>query len=190
MEQLLNFIRLTHKFRSVKRKVVFSDREEPENDAEHSYQLALTAWYIISSKKLDLDLELVFKYAIAHDLVEAYAGDTPAAVHKAFAEEQKTKIAREKEAAKRISNEFPEFGDLHEFIHRYEERSDAESRFVYALDKIMPVMNIYLDQGHAWKVNNIDIEDVVRYKEEQIAEVPEIKNYFDLLVPLIRGLRM
>lgn len=188
MEQLLRFTELVGKFREVRRKVVFSYRADAENDAEHSYQLALTAWYIVSAQKLDLDMDKVMKYALAHDLVEAYAGDTPAAVHKAYDAERETKEEREAAAAKQIADEFPEFAELHETIHAYEEKKDEESRFVYALDKILPILNICLDNGYSWKQNGVSVEDVVEYKSKQIADVPEIKKYFDLLVPMIRSL--
>jgi putative hydrolase of HD superfamily len=188
MDQLLKFTELTRKFRAVKRKVIFADDKQAENDAEHSYQLAVTAWYIASANKLKLNLEKVFAYALAHDLVEAYAGDTPSAVHRSYGAERETKKAREEEAAQRIKKEFPEFADLHHIIHAYEERNDEESRFVYALDKVMPILNIYLDGGYSWKINDVNIEDVIAYKKDQIAESPEIKKYFDMLVPLIKHL--
>jgi putative hydrolase of HD superfamily len=190
MKKLLEFIELTHKFRAVKRKVVFASDKEHENDAEHSFQLALCAWYLINTDKIKLDTEKALKYALAHDLVEAYAGDTPSAVHRSFEAERQTKKAREEEAAKRIEEEFPEFKELHKIIHAYEMREDKESKFVYALDKVMPILNIYLDKGYSWKVNDVKIEDVIAYKKDQIAESPEVKKYFDQLIPLIRKLEL
>lgn len=190
MQQLLAFTELIRKFREVRRKVIFSYRAEPENDLEHSGQLALTAWYICSSQKLDLDLEKIFQYALAHDLVEAYAGDTPSAVHRSYEAERGSKEEREAIAAKRIKEEFPEFADLHEVIHSYERRADREARFVYALDKILPILNIYPDGGHSWKINDVRIEDVIEYKKDKIAESPEIQKYFEELVPMLRGLRL
>lgn len=188
MDQLLRFIELTKKFREVKRMIRFKD-DTLESDPEHSFQLAVTAWYIVEANKLDLDLGLIFKYALAHDLVEVYAGDTPSSVHREYESARETKKAREEEAAERIKEEFPEFSGLHSIIHAYERREDEESKFVYALDKLMPALNIYLDDGYSWKVNDVRIEDVIEYKKDQIAESPEIKKYFDMLVPLLQKLR-
>jgi putative hydrolase of HD superfamily len=187
MEQLLKFIELTRKFRDVERMIRFKDGTN-ENDAEHSYQLAITAWYLVESNKLDLDIGKVLRYALAHDLVEAYAGDTPSDVHRKYEAERNTKKHREEEAALRLREEFKEFPDLHEIIEHYEKREDEESKFVYALDKIMPILNIYLDDGYSWKANNVSVEDVVQYKKEKIAESPIIQKYFDYLVPMIRNL--
>src|SRR4051812_27182979 len=101
MENLLKIAKLSKDFGEIRRKIVFAKDSREENDAEHSFQLALLSWYIISSKSLPLNMEKAFKYALAHDLVEVYAGDTPASVHKGFAEEQKTKHEREASAALR-----------------------------------------------------------------------------------------
>jgi putative hydrolases of HD superfamily len=188
MEKLLRFIELTRKFRAVKRKVVFADDKCAENDAEHSFQLAVTAWYIVSANKLKLDTEKVLQYALAHDLVEAYAGDTPASVHRSYEVERGTKKMREEEAAERIQEEFEEFDNLHEVIKGYEERADDESKFVYALDKLMPVLNIYLDKGYSWKLNDVRLEDVINYKSEQIAESPAVDKYFKEIIPLLKEL--
>ncbi|MBX4200149.1 HD domain-containing protein [Candidatus Parcubacteria bacterium] len=190
MEKLLEFIELTRKFRAVKRRVIFAEDKQQENDIEHSFQLALTAWYLINTDKIKLDVEKALKYALAHDLVEVYAGDTPSAVHRSYEAERHTKKAREEEALKRIKKEFPEFKELHKIIHAYEKREDKESRFVYALDKVMPILNIYLDKGYSWKVNDVKVKDVIAYKKDQIAESPEVKKYFDQLVPLIRKLEL
>lgn len=187
MNQLLKFVELTRKFRDVKRRIRFSDGTD-ENDAEHSFQLAITAWFVAESNQLNLDKEKVLKYALAHDLVEAYAGDTPSSVHRDFASERETKHEREREAALRIKNEFPEFSELHQIIEQYEKREDEEARFVYALDKIMPVLNIYLDNGHSWKNFGVSVDDVILYKKDQIADAPAVKKYFDEIVPLLKKL--
>lgn len=44
-----------------------------ENDTEHSYNLTITAWY--SAQQFPkLDKDLIIRYALVHDIVEAYAG--------------------------------------------------------------------------------------------------------------------
>jgi len=186
MNQLLSFVALTKKFRDVKRMITFSDGSR-ENDAEHSFQLAITAWYLIDAEKLSLDANKVFKYALAHDLVETYAGDTPAAIHKKFAKDSETKKEREEQAARRLKQEFPEFAELHEIIDRYEKRADEEARFVNALDKILPLMNIYLDEGHSWKVHSIGLEDLIANKRERIKDSPSIEKYFGMIEKLLRA---
>lgn len=183
-QDLLDFISFTKKFREVERMVVWKANDRKENDAEHSYQLAMTAWYLISSRKLDLDLDKVLRYALVHDIVETYAGDTPLST--ATENDKAGKAQREHEALVKIVKEFSHFPDLAATIETYEKREDKESRFIYALDKIVPVMNIYLDDGHSWKVNHMKLNLIIDSKTEKVALSPEVKPYFDELVGLLR----
>lgn len=165
---LLNFIKLTHSFQQTKRSIYATSEDRLENDAEHSYQLALVAWYIISAKKLDLDVDLVLKYAITHDLVEVYAGDTPNFGH--GVEMKEDKASREEEAMQRIKKEFPEFSDLTDYIHRYEKREDEESKFVYSLDKFLSSTNIYIDRGRSWFKNDVSLPEMIENKRPRIID--------------------
>lgn len=175
IHSILDFTKLLNKFREVKRVVFTVGDGEPENDAEHSYQLAMLAWYIISSKNLKLNKDLVIKYSLIHDLVEVYAGDTYTFRSD---KEEKDKVEREKESLERIQKEFPELSDMYELVHKYEERSDIESRFVYALDKLLPPMNIYLDGGRDWKKHKVTLDMIISNKTSKIALSPEIEPYY------------
>ncbi len=185
MDELLKFVKLTQEFRAVKRKIALPKENREENDAEHSYQLAIVAWYLISTQGLKLDLSLALRYALVHDLVEVYAGDTPA-IQKGYEEVQRTKHEREEKAALRLRKEFGEFPEMHALIDAYELRPDEESKFIYALDKIIPVMNIYLDEGHSWKIHNISLDDIIENKKNKVLVSEEVKKYFDKIVERLR----
>lgn len=180
---ILNIVRLLNQFRLVERSMRVNNAERFENDVEHSYSLAFLAWYIIADTKLDLDRDLVLKYALIHDLVEVYAGDTYFAADE---EERGTKVQKEKDAALRLEKEIPEFAELHELIEQYEAREDKESRFVYALDKIQPMLNIYTDGGRTWKEKGVTIDMLVEHKKEKVAVSPEIEVYFNDLIAILR----
>jgi putative hydrolases of HD superfamily len=185
IEQLLNFMRLTHKFQQVQRIVrATGESDRWENDAEHSYQLAVMGWYIVSCNNLNLDVNLVISYALVHDLVEVYAGDTYF-----YTTDQKlkdSKVDREKAAADRLREEFPEFNDLHHLIEGYEKKADDESKFIYALDKVVPMMNIYLDQGRTWKEKDIVLDMLIENKTEKVAVSPQIKDYFEKFILILK----
>lgn len=174
----LKFIQLTHRFQQTKRSLDATGEERRENDAEHCYQLALLSWYIISHHKLDLNIEKVFQYALAHDLVEAYAGDTDAFDEKMVA----LKYKKEEEALVQLRSDFPDFTDLHEAIHNYELREDPESRFVYALDKILPMANTYFDHGKYWKAKGVTFERLMENKVPKVAKDKTIEELFNKLV--------
>ncbi len=140
----------------------------------------MLAWYVNDSYKLNLDEKKLFTYALAHDLVEVYAGD----VHffDQTEEVSKAKHAREVEAAARIRKEFPEFNELHEAIERYERKEDKEAKFIYALDKIEPVLSIYRDGGRTWKKNKVTLEMLTTNKFPKILIDSTVKALFDELV--------
>ncbi len=184
LRKVLDFVGLTLSFRRVERDIPLSKEKRRENTTEHSYQLAVVSWYMAGIEGLALDMNKVIKYALVHDLVEVYAGDTPLySLDEAYV---KSKSAREKEAAVRIEQQFPEFSELHHLIHEYEERSDEESRFVYAVDKLLPVVSIYLNGGHAWKSHGISVDMIVDKTASRISSVPEVKGYFDEMITAIR----
>jgi putative hydrolase of HD superfamily len=143
----LDFMKFLREFQMVKRAVDIEDRYE--NDAEHSYQLAMLGWWIDQKLQLGLDHERLLKYALVHDLVEVYAGDLNPLT--ASAEEWQQKPAKEAAAAEQIQKRFQEFGQLHDTILSYAAKADKESRILYVVDKVLPLMNLYItDKHHDW----------------------------------------
>jgi putative hydrolases of HD superfamily len=175
------FIRLLHAFQSIERVAMAGDLSRRENDAEHSYFLAMVCWYLCDSLRLGYSKEKIFTYALAHDLVETYAGDT----FFLNAEHQKTKRDREEKAQMRIANEFPEFGDLHATIKAYEKRKDPESLFVYAIDKVLPFLINYMQGGHMWKEMGVAHDDDYANKREKIGEQKEARALLEQIIALI-----
>jgi len=179
---LFDFVEFTHRLQKVERIVYVPDEERWENDAEHSYQLAMTAWYLIETNKLNLDLQKVIYFALVHDLVEAYAGDTYVFDSP---EVLANKHAKEEEATKLLQENFPSFTSMHELISEYEERKSPESRFVYALDKLLPIINIYLDQGRTWQTKGITLEKLRVAKDYKATLSLEIAPYYEELIGIL-----
>lgn len=164
IQQFLKFTEILNIFKRTHRVVKAHDKDRLENDAEHSHQLAVLAMYVISVKKLPLNLEKIISYALVHDLVEIYAGDTDAF---GTEEDKATKHKREKEAQEKLKQEFPEFNELHKLIESYEEKADPESRFLSSLDKVLPVVNIYLGQRDWYHRRDISFDELVTNKREK-----------------------
>lgn len=179
--KVFNFLDLLQKFRQVER-VIYArrDSDRKESDVEHSWQLTMLAWFIIDQNKLNLDLNKVIKYALIHDLVEAYAGDTWA-----FGKDNNNKVERERVARDKLKKQFGHFEELNTLIDEYEDQSDPESIFVYALDKLEPACHNYLDGGRIWRENNVHLEDIKNYKKDKIAKCPELVPYFEALLDLL-----
>ncbi|OHA08938.1 MAG: hypothetical protein A3A44_00045 [Candidatus Sungbacteria bacterium RIFCSPLOWO2_01_FULL_60_25] len=181
MESLLKFLDLIHSLQLVRRAVLARGEDRHENDLEHSYQLAMAGRYVATSERLTLDRDRILRYALAHDVVETYAGDTPT-----YGGNHQEQARREADAIARIRQEFPEFDELHEAIDGYERREDPESKFVFALDKLLPVLNNYLDGGRNWKSNGITLAMLMDHKAGRISTSPEIKKHYDAVLEKIR----
>lgn len=184
LQKLFGFSKMLHELQKVERVIRVPGSDRWENDVEHSYSLAMLAWYIIDAQKLTLDREKVFCYALAHDLVEVYAGDTYL-----FSEDQAfldSKIERERLAAERLVKEFPEVPEMHAAIRGYVTKEDPESRFVYALDKIEPMIKLYLDGGRTWKEKGVTLRMAYENKKDKVLFSPEIAAFFDEFMTLLR----
>lgn len=171
LDNIQKLLGLVDQFKIVKRNIYNAGTTEKENDAEHSYELAILSWFLaLEARKNDihLDFEKVIKYALAHDLVEAYAGDTDAFDQNSIA----TKNDREHKALERIKDEFHFFPELSDSIIAYENQSDPESIFVKSLDKIQPVLSNIRGKGLSWKQlhSELALEDLVELKERTIKD--------------------
>lgn len=182
IEQLIGFVNFTHKIREVERAVLLGSLNRHENDAEHCYQLALVAWFLVETHQLNLDKSKVVGLAMVHDVVEAYAGDMTA-----FAppDQRALHAEREKQAAETLQTEWPAFTSLHELIAEYEARQTDEALFVYALDKLLPIINNYLNDGLAWKQQGVTLEHMKAIKTGKIDKSDLVKEYYVLLLDLL-----
>ncbi len=183
LDRILNFTGMLDAFRLVERVIYVNGADRMENDSEHSYNLAMLAWYIADAEALDMDKDLILRYALVHDIAEVYAGDTY--IYSTDEALLESKSERERAALLRLEGEFPDFPDMVALAHRYERREDRESRFVYALDKLEPVLHILLDHRAIWKEKGITLERLLESKRDKIALSPEIEPYFDELVSLL-----
>jgi 5'-deoxynucleotidase YfbR-like HD superfamily hydrolase len=183
ISRLIELQRLALQFQAIERHVCYTSDEldRAENDVEHSYALALVAWFLCEHFT-ELDRDTVMRYALAHDLVEVYAGDTSV-----FADGEKlaSKAEREAQALMQLSNEWPDFPDLLSCISEYEARANDEAKFVYSLDKIMPIILNYSQDGRGWRKHNITLRQLHETKKVKVQTDPRISKYYDELYRLL-----
>ncbi len=160
----MNFIELTLLFRQTQRSILAVGEDRFENDAEHSYQLAMWTWWIIESKNLPLGSNLAVKYALIHDLAEALTGDK----HIFDTQGRIDKELKEAEAIKQIEAMFPEWKGYADLIQDYRDLKDEESRLVNGLDKVIPVINLIADGGRTWKREGTTLEKLVANKRPKV----------------------
>ena len=71
-------------------------------------------------------------------------------------------------------------------MHAYERRESPEDKFVYALDKLMPIFMIFLGNGYTWQQEKITLDQLLEKKASKVALSPEINPYYEELVQLLR----
>lgn len=166
MNHLLNqieFIREIDKLKYIFRKTKLINSDRPENDAEHSWHLAMMAIVLAGHANEPIDLEKVMKMVLIHDIVEIDSGDVFAydttKSHDNFDEELK--------AARRIFGILPE-EQAEEFINlwiEFEEMKTPESKFARALDRLEPLLQNASNNGGTWREFDVKYDQVMEKKQ-------------------------
>ena len=166
MNHLLNqieFIREIDKLKYIFRKTKLINSDRPENDAEHSWHLAMMAIVLAGHANEPIDLAKVMKMVLIHDIVEIDSGDVFAydttKSHDNFDEELK--------AARRIFGILPE-EQAEEFINlwiEFEEMKTPESKFARALDRLEPLLQNASNNGGTWREFDVKYDKVIEKKK-------------------------
>lgn len=182
IHRLIELHKLLVQFQHVERRNHVPGNFERENDTEHSYNLAMTSWFLASNFP-HLDRDKIIRLALVHDLVEVHAGDTYVYAVQA---EIATKQEREHAALEKLREDWPDFPDLIQHITDYETRESEEAKFVYALDKIMPIMGIFVGKGHTWQKEKITLEQLHAIKQNKVAISKDIYPYYEQLYKVLQ----
>jgi len=158
LEKQITFLLEIDKMKSILRRTYHIDGARHENDAEHSWHLALYAITLAEYADEEIDISKVIKLVLAHDLVEVYAGDT----YIYDEEGKKTQEKREKEAAIRLFSLLPDDQThyFHSLIDEFNSKKTPEARFAGALDRLQPLLHNYYSSGKSWQEHDIAAEDV------------------------------
>ncbi|PMD90453.1 phosphohydrolase [Siphonobacter sp. BAB-5405] len=158
--QQLSFIQEIDKLKYIKRKTRLFNSDRHENDAEHSWHLALMAMVLAEHANEPVDVSKVVKMLLIHDIVEIDSGD----VFLFDTLLNHDDATAEHKAALRIFGLLPE-EQSKEFLTIWEEfeaRETPESRFAHAIDRFEPVLQNVSNQGGSWKEFNVDYEKVIK----------------------------
>lgn len=117
----------------------------PESVAEHISMLSRTAIVLAPTMYPHLDMALVLQFAVVHDDPEAYVGDTP--TDRITPEGRKEKEIREEAGVAQLLTEFEDIPLFTDLVQRYELQEEPEARFIKVLDKCMPHMTYFNNNG-------------------------------------------
>jgi putative hydrolase of HD superfamily len=170
LEQQLQFIVEIDKVKNIYRQTYLADAGRKENDAEHSWHIALMAYLLQEYVEEPVDVTKVMIMVLLHDLVEIDAGDTYAY----DPEGAKTKQDREMKAAARIFGLLPEdqgtyFMGLWQEFEGYE---TAEAKYAHLLDNLQPMLLNDASGGKSWVEHQVRKSQIYK-RNEKIEETSE-----------------
>ena len=154
LEKQMNFIVEADKIKDIFRINHVLNGSRRENDAEHSWHLALMAVLLAEyANEPDMDLLKVVKMLLIHDVVEIDAGDA----YVYDAEAKAAQHAKEIKAADRIFNLLPanQAAEYRGLWDEFDAGETAEAKFATALDRLHPMLMNYNSEGRSWKEHSI-----------------------------------
>ena len=168
IERQIAFITEIDRLKRVIRQTYLIDGKRRENDAEHSWHLAVMAVLLAEYAREEMDLMRVVKMLLFHDVVEIDAGDT------IFYKEE-----RERLAAERIFNLLPGdlAGEVFALWEEFEAGETPEAKYAQALDRFQPILLNYGSGGIAWREHNINSEQVIARNRHIEAGAPGLWTY-------------
>lgn len=163
LEQQMKFIEEIDKIKKIGRQTYLSDGSRKENDAEHSWHLAMMVLLLKEYANEPIDTMRTMAMVLIHDIIEIDAGDTYAYDEK----ENESKRERELKAAERIFHLLPE--DQEKYVRglwdEFEEKKTKESQFANAVDKIQPTMLNAASGGKSWVEHGVHLEQILKRNE-------------------------
>ncbi len=174
------FIKEIDKLKYIQRKTKLFNSDRHENDAEHSWHLAMMTIVLAEHSDNPIDVLKVLKMVLIHDLVEIDAGDT--FIYDAT--KSHTNTDEELIAAKRIFGLLPE-EQAEEFIKIWEEFEEGisdDAKFAKAMDRFEPLLQNTSNNGGTWAEFNVPYEKVYDKKKAIKSGSTTIWNYAEDLI--------
>ncbi|WP_069658759.1 HD domain-containing protein [Arcticibacter eurypsychrophilus] len=178
--QQVGFIKEIDKLKYIQRKTKLFNSDRCENDAEHSWHLAMMTIILAEHANQPINVLKVLKMVLIHDIVEIDAGDT------FLYDTTKSHDNTEEEllAAKRIfgllpANQAKEFIDI---WMEFEEGFTEEAKFARSMDRFEPLLQNTSNNGGTWAEFNVNYEKV--YNKKKVIEngSRSIWNYAESLI--------
>ncbi|MDF4741797.1 HD domain-containing protein [Vibrio parahaemolyticus] len=160
LEKQLTLLIELDKLKSVLRRTrVKSAEGRLENSGEHSWHVALMAVLMEEHANAPVDICRVMKMLLIHDVVEIDAGDT--FVYDTAA--TKEQAEKEIKAAERLFGMLPidQGQELLALWQEFEAAQSDDAKYAKALDRLIPMLLNYHNNGQSWKENSVTREQAL-----------------------------
>lgn len=165
LERLLkqmDFIKEIDKIKYIERRTKLFNSNRRENDAEHSWHLAMMAIVLAEHSNEPVDILKVVKMVLIHDIVEIDSGD----IFIYDTEMNHNNSEEERKASQRIFGMLPR-EQAEEFIALWEEfeaNETAEAKFAKAVDRLEPLLQNSSNNGGTWQEYGVKHSQVIDKK--------------------------
>lgn len=181
LQSQLRFLVEADKMKSIYRQAILTDMSRRETDAEHSWHFALTALtlYEYAADK-SVDIDRVIKMALVHDLVEVYAGDTPAYDVAGNLDKEERELA----AAERLFGMLPEAQgeEYRKLWLEFDEMQSPDALYASAIDRfqayLIMIETVNAD-GHAWAKFNVTADKIYARMSPIRKALPELWSFVE-----------
>ena len=148
LDQQLRFTAEIDKMTSILRRTMLIDGSRRENDAEHSWHIAVMALIFEEYAAEPVNVSRAVKMCVVHDLIEIYAGDTFAYDAAGNAD----KAEREAAAADKLFAQLPsEQGtEIRSLWEEFDAMQTPDAKYAACMDRLQPFLHNTLTDGHTW----------------------------------------
>ncbi len=177
LDQQLKFVAEVDKMTGVLRHTLLIDKSRRENDAEHSWHIALMCLLFEEYALEKVDIKRAAIMCIVHDLIEIYAGDTFAFDKKA----NEDKAEREQKSADKLFSLLPpEQGKFFRSLwEEFDAMQTADAKYAACMDRLQPFLHNTLTDGHTWVEAGAKRSDV-EARDSVIKEfMPQVYQWVD-----------
>ena len=176
----LQFIVEIDKMKTIIRHTLLMDGSRRENDAEHSWHIAILAMVLKEYAVKPINVDRVVKMCLVHDLIEVYAGDTYAYDDKG----NSTKAQREAAAADKLFSILPDGqGDeLRQLWEEFDAHETNDAKYALGMDRIQPILHNYITEGVTWHEGHVTSDKVLKRNEGLKDIAPELWNVVEWIV--------
>ena len=172
LRKQLDFMLELDKMKNLYRQTYVLNEDRKENDAEHSWHIAVLAFLLAKYSSEHVNVTHVMKMLLLHDVVEIDAGDT----YCYDSEANKTKAEREEKAARRIFGLLPEDqrDEYYALWREFEDSETPEARFAAILDRLQPLMLNYTRNGQSWQEHRVAKEQVLERNQMYFKDAEQL----------------
>lgn len=180
IKRQMDFLREIDKLKTIGRQNYLADGSRKEDDAEHSWHLALCALVLQEHMPEPVNVSRTVELVLVHDLVEIWAGDAYAYDMQA----QEAQHEKEVKAAEKLFGMLPEDqrSYFQELWEEFEGCKTTEARFARVMDNCQPLLLNDASGGKSWREHGISQEQVYRRNEKVRQWAPEIWAYMESLI--------